>query len=377
MRIAIFENIMTPGGHEVDFNRILVEELKNLDHEVFFYVPENLEFQFDYKVPVVRISGDSVSYTNTSGVKKIFASMKREINRQRWYKQLFNLQNNFDALIIPSATYRYLRALVHSDLKKISVPLIFILHGITPEESPKVIRQSEKILPHENVKIVAMTLTESMFAKRPKNILIVPPPTYIARDLSDEEKISKPIGETLTLGFFGQYRREKKLRELLEVFVNQDYNRKIKLIVQGSTMHNEDAEDFEKIIQQYKDNDNLEFVHKGLIGADWQRAIQNVDALLMPYSAPRYRYHTSAMLFTAIGFEKPVVADNGINPEVFEKYKIGETFESGNLNSLRDVLKSFIDNFDKNFPTYEKNLRAASENFSPSKFAERLEKFFQ
>ena len=30
MRIGIFENIMTPGGHEVDFDRILVEELQAL-----------------------------------------------------------------------------------------------------------------------------------------------------------------------------------------------------------------------------------------------------------------------------------------------------------------------------------------------------------
>ena len=40
MKIAIFENIMTPGGHEVDFDRILVEELKTLGHEVCFYVQE-------------------------------------------------------------------------------------------------------------------------------------------------------------------------------------------------------------------------------------------------------------------------------------------------------------------------------------------------
>ena len=374
MRIAIFENVMTSGGHEVDFNRILVEELKKLGHEIIFYVPKNFEFQMDYNVTVRKIEGNSVSYTNTSGVKKIFAAAKREINRQRWYSQLHYLQKQFDALIFPSATYRYLRALVHNDLKKISVPLIFILHGITPEESPKVIRESAKFLSYENVKIVAMTLTESMFASRPKNISIAPPPTYIARDLTDEEKISKPLGEVLTVGFFGQYRREKKLRELLEIFVNQNYNRKVKLIVQGATMHNEDAEDFEKIIQQYKSFKDLEFIHKGLIGADWQRAIQNVDALFMPYAAPRYRYHTSAMLFTAIGFEKPVVADNNMNPEIFQNYKIGETFESGDLNDLARVLKNFINDFDKNILTYKENLQAASKNFSPENFAKRLEK---
>ena len=52
MKIAIFENIMTPGGHEVDFDRILVDELKTLGHEVIFYVPEKFQFGMDYHVPV-------------------------------------------------------------------------------------------------------------------------------------------------------------------------------------------------------------------------------------------------------------------------------------------------------------------------------------
>ena len=139
-------------------------------------------------------------------------------------------------------------------------------------------------------------------------------------------------------------------------------------------MHEEDAADFEKIIASYKNFDNLQFIHKGLIGADWQRAIMNVDALLLPYSAERYRYHTSAMLFTAIGFGKPVIAGNDMNPEIFDKYKIGETFESGNLDALSSTLEYFINNFDKNFPVYEKNLREAMNNFSPVNFAKRLDK---
>ena len=373
MKIAIFENVMTAGGHEVDFNRILVEEFKALGNEVIFYVPENFKFQLDYKTPVQKLNGNSISYTNTSGIKKIFATVKREINRQRWYNQLLEAQNNFDALIIPSATYRYIRALNHNNLKKISKPLIFILHGITPNEAPKVVRESKKVMPYQNVKVVAMTLTESMFAERPENIFIALPTTYIVRDLPDSPNFQSQ-NEILTVGFFGQYRREKKLRDLLRIFVEGNYNRKVKLIVQGSTMHNEDAEDFENIIRQYKNFENLEFIHKGLIGADWQRAIMNVDALLLPYSAARYRYHTSAMLFTAIGFLKPVIVGNNMNPEIFESYRIGETFEDGNLEDLAAKLEYFINNFDKNFSVYKKNLNDAAENFSPVNFSKRLEK---
>ena len=83
-------------------------------------------------------------------------------------------------------------------------------------------------------------------------------------------------------------------------------------------MHAEDSDDFEQIIAQYRGDERLSFLHKGLIGAEWQRAILGVDALLMPYSAPRYRYHWGGMLFTAIGFGKPVVASDDMNPEVFD-----------------------------------------------------------
>ena len=369
MRVAIFENIMTPGGHEVDFDRILVEELKNLGHEIFFYVPKNFEFQFDYKVPVKKLSGEAVVYKNSHGLKKIFAAAKREINRQRWYSQLFDEQKNFDALIIPTSTHRYLRALNHSDLKKISVPLIFILHGINPDEAPKFFNAAEKLLPNKNIKLVVLTFDKDIFGKTSKNIFPIYPPTFTPRDI----KILSTQNKNLTIGFFGQYRREKKLRDLLEVFIKDKYTREVNLIVQGSTMHAEDAEDFEEIIAQYKNFDGLKFLHKGLIGAEWQKAISEVDALLMPYSAPRYKYHWGGMLFTAIGFEKPVIVSDDMNPEVFQMYKIGETFASGNLQDLSKVLESFINDFDENISEYKKNLRAASENFSPMNFAKRLE----
>ena len=373
MKLAIFENIMTPGGHEVEFDRIIVEEFRALGHSVEFYVPENFSFQFDYHTPVTRLKGDAVTYTNSRGLKKIFAAAKREINRQRWYSQLFDAQKNFDALIVPTSTYRYLRALNHSSLKKISVPIIFILHGINPTEAPKFLAAAEKLSSNRNIKPVVLTFGDSIFGQRRENIFTIYPPTYTARDLKVAPKISA-AGEVLKVGFFGQYRREKNLRGLLEVFLRGKYTRKVKLQVQGSTMHKEDSDDFEEIIRQYGGDERLSFLHKGLIGAEWQRAIFGVDALLMPYSAERYRYHWGGMLFTAIGFGKPVVASNDMNPEVFDLYRVGETFESGNLDELARVLETFINDFDKNFPTYAANLQAAGETFSSVNFAKRIEK---
>ena len=376
MRLAIFENIMTPGGHEVEFDRILVEEFKALGHEVEFYVPQNFRFQFDYQTPVNRLRGDAVTYKNSHGLKKLLATLRREFNRQRWYRQLFEAQKNFDALIVPTSTYRYLRALNYNDLKKISVPMIFILHGINPTEAPKFLAAADKLSTNRNIKLVVLTFTDNIFGERRDNIFTIYPPTYTARDLNTISLLPF-FPNSLKIGFFGQYRREKNLRGLLEVYLKGKYTRRVELMVQGSTMHAEDADDFEEIIKQYGGIEGLSFLHKGLIGAEWQRAILNVDALLMPYSAPRYRYHWGGMLFTAIGFGKPVVASDDMNPEVFDLYRVGETFKSGNLDDLARVLEDFINGFDKNFPAYEKGLRAAGEDFSPVNFARRLERIME
>ena len=375
MRIVIFENIMTPGGHEVDFDRIIVEELQNLGHEVNFYVPENFVFQFDYKVPAQKLKGEAVTYTNSRGIKKLFAAAKREINRRRWYQQLYDRQKEFDLLIIPTSTYRYLRTLNRSALKKIDTPLIFILHGINSSEVDKFFNEAEKLLPYKNIKLVVLTFTDNILGRRLDNVYPIYPPTYTPRDISNAELGMR--NSELTIGFFGQYRREKRLEDLLEVFIKGKYIKPVKLIVQGSTMHIEDSEDFERIIQKYSEQKNIAFLHKGLIGAEWQKAIASIDALLMPYSAPRYRYHWGGMLFTAIGFQKPVIASDDMNPEVFEKFKIGETFKSGDLNELGFVLEGFINNFNDNAEDYFQGLKCASEEFSPINFAHHLQNIIQ
>ena len=367
MRIAIFENIMTPGGHEVEFDRLLTEELESLGAEVFFFVPRDFVFAQDYGVPVERLEGQVVSYTNVHGLKKIMYSIKREWNRRRLYREIFERGDEFDALIVPTSTYRYLRALDRSVLRETDKPLIFILHGINPGESQNFLDSVDQIANHPKVCPVVLTLSDSIFGETRKNIRLIPPPTYTARDLDD----FKSHNEILTIGFFGQYRREKKLEDFLDVYASKKFNRKVKLIVQGSTNSPEDLEDFKRIAKKFERED-FEFVPKGLIGKDWQSAIASVDALLMPYSAPRYRYHWGGMLFTAIGFQKPVIASDDMNPEVFRDFRIGETFASGNLEQLGDVLEKFINDFDKNSATYESELNRAAEYFSPNRFAQNL-----
>jgi hypothetical protein len=63
MRIAILESIVMPAGHEVEFDRILVEELKKQGHEPVFFVPEHFPFKLDYHCDVEYLDGgEAISY---------------------------------------------------------------------------------------------------------------------------------------------------------------------------------------------------------------------------------------------------------------------------------------------------------------------------
>ena len=372
MKIAIFESIITPGGHEVDFDRIIVDEMKKLGHEVFFYVPEDFEFKFDYGVSKKYLKGKTISYTGKRGISKIISSFSKEYNRQKWYKQLYKeaVAKNFDAIIIPTSTYRYLRALNINELRKSPVPVIFILHGINPKEAPAFFKEAKKLQKYHNIKMIPLVFTKDVLGEKNKNIYPIYPPTYTPRDIDYKPQMIKK--EIIKIGFFGQYRKEKKLEDFLNVFIKSNYKKEVELLVQGSTMKPDDSEDFERIKNLYSDYKNISFLHKGLLGAEWQQAISEVDVLLMPYSAPRYKYHWGGMLFTAIGYHKPVVASDDINPEVWEKYNIGMTFKSSDLKDLKNSLEEFINTFDDKFSLYKEGLDQSSRDFSPKTFAENL-----
>ena len=62
MRVAILESIVMPAGHEVEFDRILINELKRQGHEPVLFVPENFPFKVDYGVDIVYLNGRSRFY---------------------------------------------------------------------------------------------------------------------------------------------------------------------------------------------------------------------------------------------------------------------------------------------------------------------------
>lgn len=79
MRVAILESIVMPAGHEVEFDRILVEELKRQGHEPVFFVPEKFPFKMDYHCAVEYLSGgEVVTYAGAGRLKKLWLSLIRE-----------------------------------------------------------------------------------------------------------------------------------------------------------------------------------------------------------------------------------------------------------------------------------------------------------
>jgi glycosyltransferase involved in cell wall biosynthesis len=377
MRVAIFESIITPGGHEVDFDRLLVEELALQGHEPILYVPEGFSFQHTYTAPVRYLTGPGVSYAGATGLKKNWLSLVREHRRYHWFQQLYQAAaaGQFDALIVPTSTYRYLRGLRRSKLKNSAVPLVFIVHGVNPGEKPKLTAEIVHFAEQKAIKLAVIHCGGTLFPKKYSQVRTIKPPTYVPRDSELPVLFAVPPDVPLTLGFFGQYRQEKNLEALLELFLDCHFERPVQLKIQGATVKPEDRDDFERIIAKYSKQPQFSFLHQGLFGTEWQQAIAAVDALIMPYAAPRYRYHWGGMLFTAIGFQKPVLLSEDINPEVLDEYDIGLTFDAGDPQQLRHTMETFVNTYDAKQAIYHRELLRAGQDFAPARFVQQLIEF--
>lgn len=373
MKVAILESILMPAGHEIEFDRILTEEINGLGHEACFFVPEKFKLKFEYNVPIEYLEGgEAISYAGIGPIKKIWLSMQREARRKKWFDSAFKKaqQGLCDAIIIPTSTYRYIRALLKSDLKNSPVPVIFILHGINPGEKDKFINAAEKCREFKNIHFVVLTLRDDFSKTSLPNLHLLLPPAYTPRDLHVKPQFA--VHEPLRLGFFGQYRREKNLEFFLQAFKEAKFQIPVRLIIQGATAKPEDGADFDRLADAYKDLKNVTFWHKSLIGAEWQKALLDVDVILMPYAAERYRYHWGGMLFTAIGYYKPVLQSPELNPEVLQNYDIGEAVQLDSVETFSRQLENFVNSFPVKAKDYQEGLHKANEAFSPTRFVNEL-----
>ncbi|MDR0408299.1 MAG: hypothetical protein LBH45_05255 [Campylobacteraceae bacterium] len=365
MRVAILESIVMPAGHEVEFDRILVDELKQQGHKPIFFVPKNFPFKINYKTDVEYLNGgEAISYAGVGKLKKMWLSILRETRRLKWFDDAYEKakQGLCDAIIIPTASFRFLRMLKNSKLKNSPISIYFIFHGIIPKEKNRFLKYAKICEKYKNINLKIMTLREDFVNLNIKNITTILPPIYkpLNVNISAQFKHKKP----LKIGFFGQFRREKNLGFFLEAFKKAKFQVEVKLVVQGATTRVEDAKAFDAYMMEYKDCSDIEFLHKNLIGQEWQEALLGIDVLIMPYAAERYRYQSSAMLFTAIGFYKPVLISPEINPEVLQEFDIGETLQFSSIDTFSKQLEEFINNFANNIDTYNKNLTLANIKYS-------------
>lgn len=343
MRVAILESIIMPAGHEVEFDRILVNEMKRQGHEPMFFVPEKFPFKVDYGVPVHELQGgEVVTYAGATWYQKLWRSVQREKRRVAWFNSAYELakQGACDAIIIPTATYRYIKSLMRSELKNSPVPVHIIFHGINPKEQPKFEKQARRIQAYKNIHLHVITLRNDFVNSGLTNVQLVAPPVF--KPVYNKSNIVKDKEEPLRIGFFGQFRKEKNLEPFIQAFIHAKFSVPVELVVQGATAKPEDTALFSSLIEKYKHTPNIVFRHENLIGKDWEDALLSVDAIAMPYAAERYRYHWGAMLFTAIGYNKPVLVSPELNPEVLAKFPIGCVIKSlaevDIINAMQDLV---------------------------------------
>lgn len=373
MRVAILESIVMPAGHEVEFDRILVNEMKRQGHEPMFFVPKEFPFKVDYGVPVHELSGGSaVTYADANWYQKLWRSLQREKRRVRWFTHACELAKAgvCDAIIIPTATYRYVRSLLRSELKHSPVPVHIVFHGMRPDEKEDFVKQARRVEEYRNVHLHVISLRDDISDVGLQNVDVIAPPVFspVYYDVKAVTRVSGPI----RIGFFGQFRKEKQLEPFLQAFTKAEFSVPVELVVQGSTPTPEDTTVFEELIAKYKHIPNITFRHESLIGKDWEEALLSVDAIAMPYAAERYRYNWGAMLFTAIGFHKPVLASQELNPEVFEQFKIGVRIQSLEESDIISAMTELVELLSARKEDTRQELEKANELYSHEKLIQAI-----
>ena len=236
MRVAILESIIMPAGHEVEFDRILVDELKRQGYVPCFFVPKNFTFKIDYKTDVEYLTGgEVVTYAGSSKLKKIWLSVLREKRRVEWFNSAYEkaCQGMCDVIIIPTATYRYLRTICNSKLKNSPVPVVLIFHGINPKEKANFVKQAKKCEKYKNIYLKVITLRNDFKQENLANLALIEPPVFKPMDLNVNKNLV--LHNPIKVGFFGQFRKEKNLGFFLQAFENANFTKSVKLIVQGAT----------------------------------------------------------------------------------------------------------------------------------------------
>lgn len=376
MRVAILESIVMPAGHEVEFDRILVENLKKQGHEPVFFVPENYPFKLDYKCDVDYLEGgEAISYAGVGRLKKIWLSLQRESRRVAWFDSACKKakEGKCDAIVVPTSSWRGMRSIKKSKLKDSPVPVLLQMHGIMPSDRQNFVEGVKSLKQFKNIHVAALGMqTEFPELIDCPNFHTIFPPVYVPMDLDVKPEFN--FHEPLRLGFFGQYRKEKNLEFFLEAFTKAKFTAPVELLVQGATVTQIDSDDFERLAKKYASVSNIKFLHKNLLGLEWQEKLMSIDVLLSPYGAERYRYQPSAMLFTGIGYFKPVLQSPEMSPEVLAEFKVGEAVKLDSVDTFAKQLENFVNTFESKSEEYKAGLIGANEKYSQENLVKNIVK---
>ncbi len=374
MRVALLEVVAMQGGHEIEFDRLIVQSLRENHHTPIFLVPENSSFKINYGTEVFFLKGGSViAHSGTSPIKRIVLSVLRAVRRILWFSDAVRVikKTQCDAVIIPSATPRFIQSILHSQLKFSPVPVHVLVHGLDPKDVRQLVHLAKECLPFPNILISLLTLSPLEELKPLKNVQQIPPQTFTPTQPKDSFALEKH-SPCLRFGFFGWYRTEKKLDVLLDAFCKAHFSRNVKFVVQAIAQGKTDNTALQRLIKQYESNPAVEFLQKQLISEEWEKALAGVDVVVLPYAAKWHRYKWSAMLFNALGFHKPVLLSEDINPELLRRYRFGETVSLNNPSLLCKELETFVDQFAEKASLYEQALIELNKDFSPKRFIQRV-----
>lgn len=161
------------------------------------------------------------------------------------------------------------------------------------------------------------------------------------QDMSREEgrKLLSIKEETPTLLFFGFVREYKGLKHLLRALpAVKEKLPDIKLLVVGD--FGDDKEQYLNMISEYHIEDSIE-IHDGYIpDKEVEKYFAASDLVVLPYESATQ----SAIVQTAYGFEKPVIATNvGGLPEVVVDGKTGYVVESKNDAQIAEKIVQFFE----------------------------------
>ena len=371
MRVAILETVKADGGFELEFDHIIIETLKEEGHEPILFLPEETDLGRPFQAPVRWLGGGRiVSYDGAGRLKKIWLSIQRERRRVKWFDAMAEAveRERIDAVLLTTATYRYLRALKKSVLRQSTVPVYFIFLGVNPKEMPKFLKAARSCLSWRSIRLCVTTLRDDFGEHRPDNVRLIAPPV-MAPPMPRAEK----EGDVLRIGFFGHYRKgEKKLAWFLRAAEEGRFARPVEFVLQAAPTTSEDRAEVGALVERCRNHPQITLLTEKLIGAPWYEAIAAVDAIFLPYTAERYLYNWSALYFTAIGFHKPVLTTEMLNPEILAEFDIGEIVNMDTYQAFRAGMEDFVNQFSHRQERYAEQLAAAAEKYSRANFIQRL-----